>query len=181
MGHLCIVNNETIENVIKTGYISTKGDLGKLPIKTISDLFADVLAMRKDDLVFPWVIKGDDNSNIGFRYMMRVSGQPIYVKGEEYPIKVPIKDIYEFQNALPETMALNLFGSKLLWNAIGKKSLGRGRSITHQTLFEDKLLLYLMKKFNSGNQPSSIPISQNKITASIPITINLTRSDRRAS
>jgi hypothetical protein len=38
---------------------------------------------------------------------------------------------------LREDEALELWTDRLLWNAIGKKSLRRGRSITHQTPFED--------------------------------------------
>lgn len=127
VGHLNIVNNDTIIDILETGYISTNGVLKSRTIKTISDLFSDVLATRKGDFVFPWIIKGKDNNQIGFRYILKIAGPPIYVFGDEYPIKIPIEDIViSYPIALEESDALDLFRIELLWNAIGKKSLGRG-------------------------------------------------------
>ena len=93
MGHLNIVTQETFNEIINEGHISTRGDLkdeGKW-IKTTSDLFSDALAMRKGDLVFPWIIKSNGGKNIGFKYVFRVSGKPIFVNGEKYPIKIPLE------------------------------------------------------------------------------------------
>jgi len=153
MGHLAIVNQETIKYVISEGYISTTGTLKKQIIKTISDIFSDVLATRPGDLVFPWIIagksKGKSNENIGFKYIFRVKGLPVLVNGDPYPVKVPLQDVgYEFEIPLSEPEALDLWTNKLLWNAIGKKSLGRGRSLTHQLPMEDERLLELLKDKN---------------------------------
>ena len=43
---------------------------------------------------------------------------------------------------------MDLFNAPILWNAIGKKSLGRGRSLTHQTPMEDEMLMELLKNKN---------------------------------
>lgn len=173
MGHLNIVNNYTIKEILETGYISTNGVLKSQAIKTISDLFSDVLATRNGDSVFPWIIKGEDNKQIGFRYILKVAGPPIYVFGDEFPIKIPIEDIViSYPIALKESDALDLFRIELLWNAIGKKSLGRGRGITHQTLTEDKLLKRLIEEKN--NKPAEqITINRKNYNNSIPISINL--------
>lgn len=177
MGHLCIVNQDTIKEMLETGHLSTRGTLGEYPIKTISDLFSDVLATRPGDLVFPWIVKGKDTPNIGFQFVFRVSGKPFYVNGEEFPIKVPMKKKYrKFETPLKESEALNLFGQKLLWNAIGKKSLGRGRSLTHQTFLEDELLLSLMEGKN-GRKSSLIDLKrkdykEKKAISISPLTIH---------
>lgn len=149
MGHLSIVNLNTLQNVINTGYISTRGDLKEKKVKTVSDLLSDVLATRYGDLVFPWIARGERTKNIGFQYIFRIDEQPIFVRGEKYPIKVPLnKKGLKFQIALSEAEALDLWDNKLLWNAIGKKSLGRGRSLTHQLPMEDERLIELLRKKN---------------------------------
>lgn len=173
MGHLNIVNSDTIKDIFLTGYISTKGSLKNQIIKTVSDLFSDVLATRKGDYVFPWIIKGNDNDQIGFRYILKIAGPPIYVCGDEYPIKIPIEDtINSYSQSLKESDALDLFRNEILWNAIGKKSLGRGRSITHQTLFEDELLIRLIEEKNKY-RAESITITRKNYTDYIPISIDL--------
>jgi hypothetical protein len=151
MGHLPIVNQATLLKMIGGGCISTRGNLGKLWLKTTSDILSDVLATRKGDLIFPWVISGDGKSNIGFKYMFKVAGRPYFIQGDEFPVKVPLQVTgYEYSKALSEADALNLWNKSLLWNAIGKKSLGRGRSLTHQTPMEDQRMLDLLKKINPG-------------------------------
>lgn len=182
MGHLCIVTEQTLEDVKKTGCISTTGKLGNkkknidFKIKTTADLFSDVLAMRKGDYVFPWITKGDEGQNQGFRHIFKVGGSPFFVKGDEYPIKIPLAtEGKEFPKNLKELEALDLWTKKLLWNAIGKKSLGRGRSITHQTPMEDEQLLKLLKKKNKKKNAIKIPLGncKNRI---INITIDTTQN-----
>ena len=149
MGHLPIVNQKTVKQMISEGCISTRGDLKKRWIKTTADIFSDVLAVRKGDLVFPWIVKGDKSENVGFKYVFKVFGPAFFVKGREYPVCVPLEpEGLEFKNPLSEAEALDLWDRKLLWNAIGKKSLGRGRSLTHQTPMEDKRMLELLHKKN---------------------------------
>jgi hypothetical protein len=180
MGHLAIVNQKTIKYVISEGCISTTGTLGKNMIKTVSDIFADALATRPGDFVFPWIIsdksnkKDKSNKNIGFKYIFRVKGPPVLVNGDPYPVKVPLQDVgYEFEIPLSEPEALDLWTNKLLWNAIGKKSLGRGRSLTHQLPMEDERLLELLKAKNSNN-PKQIKLGENQeqIQGVVPISIN---------
>ena len=149
MGHLPIVTQETVKDVIREGSISIGGTLKKTWIKTMSDIFSDVLAVRRGDLVFPWIVKGDGSDNLGFKYVFKIAGAPFFIKGEKYPIRVPLEpEGLEFENPLTEAEALDLWRRKLLWNAIGKKSLGRGRGLTHQTPMEDELLMGLLNKKN---------------------------------
>lgn len=152
MGHLPIVNQETIEHVKKEGFISIKAKLPeKKIINVISSMFADVLAVRKGDLIFPWITKSKRKANIGFKYVFKVAGPPILVEGDEYPIKIPLqKHGWEFQIPLSEMEALDLWRRKLLWNAIGKKSLRWGKSFTHQLPMEDELMLELLNRKNNN-------------------------------
>lgn len=175
MGHLPIVNQETVKGMIKEGCISTRGDLKKLWVKTISDIFSDVLAVRKGDLVFPWIVKSDKSSNLGFKYIFKVAGAPFFVKGEKYPVRVPLEpEGFEYKNPLSEAEALDLWDRKLLWNVIGKKSLRRGRSLTHQTPMEDGRMIELLEKKNPQG-PKKIKLGSCKPTKKIPITINPSR------
>lgn len=174
MGHLCIVNEATEQAIIREGYLSTHGGLGKYWIKTVADLFSDLLAMRPDDYVFPWITAGTGGANLGFRHVLRVDGPPIFCPGEEYPLKVPLKATGEkFATPLPEVDALDLFGAfngQMLWNAIGKKSLGRGRSVTHQTPMEDELLLNRLKALNGG---ISTPVTLTRVSFPGAVPINI--------
>ena len=175
MGHLPIVNQDTVTDVIQTGFISTRGDLNVIWEKTTADIFSDMLATREGDLVFPWIITGGGKPNLGFKYVFYVDGPPIFVKGEEYPVKVPLKrEGLEFRNPLSEVAALDLWGSKLLWNAIGKKSLGRGRSLTHQMPMEDDRLMDLLASINPEG-PRKIAIGKASIKG-VPITISTSRN-----
>jgi len=171
MGHLPIVNQETIKNVIKSGYIATRGDLRQHIIKTTSDIFSDVLAVRKGDLIFPWIVHGESGENMGFKYVFKISGPPIFVKGDDYPVKVQLwEEGLVFENPLSEADALDLWDKKILWNAIGKKSLGRGRSLTHQTPMEDQKMLELLEERNPKG-PKKIILQKGKING-VPLSIN---------
>lgn len=151
MGHLAIVNIETLEDVLSSGCISTRGNINKIWLKTTSDLFSDALCIRKGDLIFPWIIKGDSGKNLGFRYVLKAKDVAHYSFGSEYPIQIPVEEkIIEYSSYLSEDKALDLFNQQLLWNAIGKKSLGRGKSITHQTLQEDDCLTNLLSGNSDG-------------------------------
>jgi hypothetical protein len=171
MGHLSIVTQETIKDVIKEGYISTRGKLKKKITEVIASMFADVLAVRKGDIVFPWIVSDEKSGNLGFKYIFYVSGPPIFVKGNKYPIKIPLKKYgYEFRIPLSEAEALNLWRKKLLWNIIGKKSLGKGKSFMHQLPMEDELMLDLLKSKNIEN-PRKIKLGHRSFK-SIPLSIN---------
>jgi hypothetical protein len=157
MGHLPIVTQKTMEYVISEGNISTRGSLKKFLIKTTSDIFSDVLAARKGDLIFPWIVHDESGDNIGFKYVFKVAGPAFFVLGDKYPVKIPLENEgIEFENPLSEAEALDLWDRKLLWNAIGKKSLGRGRSLTHQTPMEDEKMLDLLRKKNIHTQKKII-------------------------
>lgn len=171
MGHLPIVNQSTVTDVIRDGHISTRGDLKEMWEKTTADIFSDVLATRAGDLVFPWIIAGAGKQNLGFKYVLTIAGPPIFVEGDEYPVKVPLsQEGWEFPNPLPEATALDLWDSRLLWNAIGKKSLRRGRSLTHQTPMEDQRLLRLLNSVNPGG-PIKITLGK-KSYGGTPVTID---------
>ncbi|MDD3803607.1 MAG: hypothetical protein PHW02_04355 [bacterium] len=172
MGHLIISNCKSLLEIQKTGHISIYAKLGKRSTKTIADIFSDLLAIRKGDLIFLWIVKHRDccDGEVGFKYVFRVKNKPFFLEGEKQPFVIPLEKKYsEHKNWLSEAVALDLFEKKILWNAIGKKSLGRGRAITHQTPFEDKLLLnkmgrrYVRKDLKSENysKAKSITISPN--------------------
>lgn len=175
MGHLPIVNSETLNEVIQEGYISVRGDLKSLIFKTLADIMSDILATRKGDLVFPWIIRGPESKNIGFQYYFKIAGDPVYVLGDKYPIKVPMGDyVYKYQNPLREHEALDLWSCKLLWNAIGKKSLGRGRSLTHQMPMEDERMIEMLEGVND-NGPEKFKISRKCIKNATRLGIDLKR------
>jgi len=174
MGHLPIVTQNTVKDVIENGFISTRGNLEQLWGKTTADIFSDMLTTRKGDFVFPWIIAGDGGVNLGFKYIFHVAGPPIFVRGEEYPVKVPLgSEGLEYLNPLPEAAALELWDSKLLWNAIGKKSLRRGRSLTHQTPMEDERLINLLNSVNP--EGTKILTLGNAAYAGVPVTIDTTK------
>ena len=171
MGHLPIVNQKTLPDMIHSGYISVRGDLKKLMIKTIADILADVLATREGDPVFPWIVQGPTGENLGFKYEFEVEGPPVFVEGEEYPVKVPLRPRgLEYSNALTENKAVDLWHRRLLWNIIGKKSLGRGRSITHQLPMEDKRMKTMLEQMNPDDA-RQIAIGSHRVQGT-PITIN---------
>ena len=174
MGHLAIVNSDTIVGIKDNHpYISIGGTLNSLPYKTISDLFADALAVRDGDIIFTWMIDGGASPGVGFDRYFIANGSVLFDSADPaYPIKIGVKDGYKYDNAVPEEIALDLFCPHLLWNAIGKKSLGRGRSLSHQTLDEDEQLFTLLSRANDGRFPHqviSIPVYNNTFKR---ITIN---------
>lgn len=174
MGHLAIVNSDTILGITNNHpYISIGGTLNSLPYKTISDLFADALTVRDGDIIFTWMIDGGRAPGVGFDRYYIANGSVVFDSSDpEFPIKVGVRDGYMYANAVPEEKALDLFCSHILWNAIGKKSLGRGRSLSHQTIDEDEQLLALLSGANAGSGPIqiiSVPVYNNSFT---PISIN---------
>lgn len=171
MGHLPIVTQKTVEDAINEGYSSTRGNLKKQRVKTTADIFSDVLATRKGDLIFPWIVAGHGGANIGFKYVFKVAGNPIFVKGSDYPVKIPLeRTALEYDTPLTEPKALTLWNRKLLWNAIGKKSLGRGRSLTHQTPWEDDKLMALLEEMNEKN-PKEIKLKKTALNG-VPLHID---------
>jgi len=177
MGHLAIVNEVSFNDVLQTGYISTGGKLGQQMVRTISDLLADALAVRRDDFIFPWMT-GGTRGTCGFQHVFKAAGTPVFMKGQLFPIKIPIqREGKKFGRFLPEYEAVDLWDSKLLWNAIGKKSIGRGRSITHQTPMEDIKLKEMMetKAFDKNMPVESVNVIMNDSVRGVPISIDASR------
>ncbi|MGV8016882.1 MAG: hypothetical protein AB2L26_01690 [Ignavibacteria bacterium] len=166
MGHLYIVSLETLD--LNNPYISVVGSIGKVdsssrPLieKTVADILSDAFCTRIGDYVFPWITKGRKTPNIGFKFYFKVTGAPIFVEKDNFPIKIPIStDYFEASSAISEIEALDLFRKDILWNAIGKKSLGRGKSITHQTPQEDKLLIRLLGQGKMKKMPNPVKIDK---------------------
>ena len=176
MGHLAIVNSNTVQRITNQHpYISIGGTLNSYPLKTISDLFADALTVREGDLIFTWMV--DDKGclpGVGFDRYFIANGDVVFDPSDsKYPIKIGIKEGFQYSSAVREEKALYLFQSHLLWNAIGKKSLRRGRSLSHQSLDEDEQLLALLSQANNGTRPNAIlsaPVFNNSFIpiASVP-------------
>jgi len=176
MGHLPIVSDKTFCEVLASGYVSTTGKLGKHWLKTIADLFSDALATRPGHVMFPWFSFTKDSVCVGFRGELIVEGKPIFVPGETYPIKIPVC-LYRGiplteKKCLPEHKALDLWREKLLWNAIGKKSLGRGRSMVHQTSWEDEELRNLLLEEQGGKYMTEKTLKPISYRNAIPISIH---------
>jgi len=151
MGHLAICDDITFPSIIESGYISGKCKINKYQVKTVADIMSSFLCVKVDDYIFPWIINRKNIKGVGFKYIFKCSGPPIYVQGDPYPFKIPIQRNYrEYETALSETEALDLFRDQLLWNAIGKKSLGRPKSLSNQTEFEDTLLIHLLNEKNTS-------------------------------
>ena len=166
MGHLNIVNDETLEDIFENGCISIGANLGIRYIKTTADLFSDALTVRKGDWFFPWIT----GNGAGFQYAFKASDTAFFAKGDPYPIKIPLEPNGIKFDFLPESKAVDLWRKKLLWNLIGKKSLGRGKGITHQTHMEDEALLSLLK--NESNSEKKINIEKANFSNYERITIN---------
>lgn len=141
MGHLAIVDENTVKEIFRTGVVQIKARLGKQCFKSAADIFADVLSVRPNDPIYPWITSCSSSLSPSFTHKFVASGKAWLNKGDPFPIKIPVYETYfEANNPLTEAAALDLFSPPLLWNAIGKKSLGRGRSFNHQTVEEDRRL-----------------------------------------
>ena len=173
MGHLVKIHRKGVNDLLKTGMYSIRANLGERWEKTTADILADAFCIRPGDYLFPWITKdnttGDPNE--GFKYVFKVSGGPYYSKEDtEFPIKIILEQTgWEYKNALSEGSALDLFGSKLLWNMIGFKSAGRGKANTHQTVEEDNLLISKLNKLNN-NIKTDINFKNDKEKNLIKIT-----------
>lgn len=57
MGHLTICNNQTVLEIIKTGYVSGKCSVGDYQIKTVADIMSSFLCLKEGDYIFTWIIQ----------------------------------------------------------------------------------------------------------------------------
>jgi hypothetical protein len=158
MGHLPIVSESSLKMMIKKGavLVMVPGADCK-PSQKWADILADALCIRKGDPVFPWVVK---SKQTGFSYQFKASDSAYLVSETGYHIGIPVEPVYQQrQSHLTEGKALDFFpnspGDGILWNAIGKKSLRRGRAITHQTPNEDKLILGMLGALTDCLRPSA--------------------------
>lgn len=173
MGHLAIVMPSTINDINGSHpFVSYRGTLQTKIYKTISDLFADALAVRAGDYIFTWCVNENGRNGIGFDRYYIASGDVYFAPNEDYPIKVGVTEEFKFANSVSEESALDIFRRHLLWNAIGKKSLGRGRSLSHQTTDEDNLLLSLLHEANNSSTPQHTIFTPNIPISYLPITIS---------
>jgi len=152
MGHLPIVTKYSLKRMIRKGAVLVKVPAKHCrPSQKWADILADALCVRKGDPVYPWMVK---SKKAGFSYRFIASDSAFLVDEGSYHIGIPVEFVYQ-QSAshLTERAALDLFpsspGDGILWNAIGKKSLRRGRAITHQTPQEDGLMRELLNPMSS--------------------------------
>ena len=179
MGHLAIVTSSTINDINSSHpFVSYRGTLQTQIYKTISDLFADALVVRPGDYIFTWCVNDKDSKGFGFDRYYIASGDVYFNPEDEYPIKIGVIEEVKYSNPISEESALDLFRRHLLWNAIGKKSLGRGRSLSHQTKDEDQLLLSLLNEANGSLVQQHTFFSSNVPSSYIPITVSNFSSTR---
>lgn len=173
MGHLPICDPTTFA-LFMDGYVAIRSDLRKLMEKTTADIFSDALATRPGQPIFPWVINGCGDAGWGFKHVFTVSDEPLFVAGDAFPIRIPLREEYlDFEVALAEEKALDLWRGRLLWNAIGKKSLGRGRSLTHQLPMEDDELLRRLREVNR-REPRRKTLRRRGFKGAVPIQMPTT-------
>jgi hypothetical protein len=169
-GHLPIVNRTTVSLMICEGCILIKAELGSYKLKTIADIFSDVLSTRTNDFVFPWITREGNTPGEGFKYVFKIAAPPVFVPNDPFPVRIPLKRVgTEYPNPISESEALDLWRRKLLWNAIGKKSLRRGRALTHQTPWENEVLLNLLQ----GKNPNSTTINLGSFNPQGSIKISI--------
>jgi len=60
LGHISIVNKRTLPVTLNNGFFATTGSIGEKWDQTLSNLFADVLRTRVNDLVFFQIVKTDN-------------------------------------------------------------------------------------------------------------------------
>lgn len=168
MGHLCIVNRETVAATIGRGAVRTRAELAgkKLSVSQLADLFADALVVRRNDRIFPW-LTGVQQA-VAFNTVCRAEGRAQFHAGSDYPIVIPLQAHQEHYPGITEASALDLWATRLLWNAIGKKSLGRGRSITHQTELEDT---ELVERLLSTGAPRALTVPTAELAECEPLTL----------
>lgn len=169
MGHLCIVDTDTFGKTIGTGAVRARASIGGSVgtfSQQLADIFADALMVRPGDLVVPWVT--GVQQGVAFHTVCRASQRAHIDSGSEFPLVIPLHESHEKYPGLSEVQTLDLWAERLLWNAIGKKSLGRGRSITHQTLLEDAELL---TRLTEGGQSTQLKVPSLSVAKLKPLTI----------
>lgn len=176
MGHLPIVNAQSLLELRKSGVIRVRARLGNDDstrnglIHQLADMCADLLSTRRGDSVFPW--KTGEKGGPSFSMRCTISGSPVFVPGSDAPFLVPLEEDATSFAGCDEATALDLTGSRLLWNAIGKKSLGRGRGITHQVPWEDSQLNALLTA--SGGE-SACTLGSSDLRNATPLTIDCSK------
>ncbi len=147
MGHLPIVTESSLRLMIRKRAVLVKVPAADCrPSQKWADILADALCVRKGDRIYPWMVQSKE---AGFSHQFVAADSAFLVNEPKYPVGIPVECAY-LQNCshLSEADALDLFpghrGGGILWNAIGKKSLRRGRAITHQTPLEDGLIQSLL-------------------------------------
>ncbi len=154
MGHLPIVTKGSLKRMIRNGAVLVKVPAKHCkPSQKWADILADALCVRKGDSIYPWMVK---SKKAGFSYRFIASDSAFLVDEGRYHIGIPVESVYQQSSShLTERAALDLFpgspGDGILWNAIGKKSLRRGRAITHQTPQEDGLMHRLLNPMSSSH------------------------------
>lgn len=152
MGHLPIVNEGSLVLMIRKGAVLVMvPGVDCKPSQKWADILADALCIRKGDSIYPWMVK---SKQTGFSYQFTASDSAFLVNEDGYHIGIPVEPVYQQREShLTEGTALDFFPNSpsggILWNAIGKKSLRRGRAITHQTPLEDALMLELLRPMTS--------------------------------
>lgn len=173
-----IVDSVTTPATIGSGHASIRARFGTEPPLTrprqlsdikrqLADIFADALAVRPGDSIFPWNI--GSNGGVAFSRICEAANRATFVPGASFPIAIPLSEKQLVYPGLTEAATLDLWTDRLLWNAIGKKSLGRGRSITHQTPHEDT---ELRSRLEATGVLAAVQVPTGVLANARPLTIS---------
>lgn len=189
-GRAFIVDANDFDCTLAFRIAATGAQFGQLWLKTLADLFSDLLCLRQGQLVFFWDVRVNNTPGRGFTGVYAVTGEPFYDDTElaleastsrvpaQFPLRVPIEPVWAFPEFISEG---ELFSRQdvamTLWNPFYKKALRRGRAATPLTPDEASVLLQLLFDRNAGHTappPPQLPYP-NDLPATNRITIDLTQ------
>ncbi len=173
--HVFIVTPETFPIVRDRGIAAIIGEdvTKKLSEKTKADLCSDMCCVRRDDKIFfyeqtvgfhgiykaisePFIDEEEFNGIDAFsdEFICGSKENPHYVEGQLiYPTRIQIRPYMYLKNPISEMKAFGeLLASIKLRSLFYRKTLQRGKSITHLSPEEENELIELLLKANDGMQ-----------------------------
>lgn len=173
-GRMFVVDSDSLKSTIESNIASIRTpDLsGDKWLKTVSDIMADMLQIRKGDYIFLWeTSNGSVKSRIHGVY--RAISAPYYQctsSDDKAPFKIHIEKAYDFSNPIDEYEVLNCpYIKSAMWTIIGKKIAGKSRGTSPLSKEEIKDLITLLIGKNPEYQFCP---PKNTINVPNPLSIN---------